>query len=123
MAGRERGEEEGRGEGRRGDFTAVGLLLAEAMFPGVWREFLGESCGREALESLERGLQVCAIWELARHSLLRVGGANSIGAGSPSAWPGHCLAQRLLALWVWHPESGTQFVLKHCQSSQCLQDS
>lgn len=45
MAGWERGEEEGRGEGRRGEFTAEGHLLAEARFPGVWREFRAESCG------------------------------------------------------------------------------
>lgn len=50
MGGQER---EGRGgEGRSGEFTAEGFFHAEASFPRVWGEFLGESCGQEALGRL-----------------------------------------------------------------------
>lgn len=40
---------------REGEVTAVRSLHAEARFPGVWREPLGEAYSQEALRRLGAG--------------------------------------------------------------------
>ena len=43
------------GAGRAGEVTVAGFLHAEARFPGVWREPLGEAYGQETLGRLGAG--------------------------------------------------------------------
>lgn len=71
------------GEGRGGEVTAVRSPHAEARFPGVRREPLGGGIWPRGSEKA-RGWLIYAIWELVRHSLSRVAGADSsIGGGLP----------------------------------------